>query len=72
MGLCLVGCFTLLGSLLELRTGSVAIRLVMWTLLIMTPTVFFAFQRLFDLGDRVYLWLRGGRKGPLRLTGPKE
>ena len=72
MGICLLGCFTLLGSILELRTGSIAIRLVMWTLLIMTPTVFFAFQRLFDLGDRVYLWLRGGRKGSLRLTGQKE
>ena len=72
MGFCLVGCFTLLGSLLELRTGTVAIRLVMWTLLIMTPTVFFAFQRLFDLGDRIYLWLIGGHKGPLRLFGSRE
>ena len=67
MGICLLGCFTLLGSLLELRTGSVAIRLVMATLLIMTPTVFFAFQRLFDLGDRVWLWFKGGRVGKLHL-----
>ena len=67
MGVCLLGCFTLLGSILELRTGSVQIRLVMATLLIMTPTVFFAFQRLFDMGDRVYLWLKGGRVDQLHL-----
>ena len=67
MGAGLLGCFTLLGSLLELRTGSVQIRLVMATLLIMTPTVFFAFQRLFDMGDRVYLWIKGGRQGRLHL-----
>ena len=67
MGVCLLGCFTLLGSILELRTGSVQIRLVMATLLIMTPTVFFAFQRLFDMGDRVWLWFQGGRVGKLHL-----
>ena len=67
MGVCLLGCFTLLGSILELRTGSVQIRLVMATLLIMTPTVFFAFQRLFDMGDRVWLWFKGGRIGKLHL-----
>ena len=67
MGLCLLGCFTVLGSILELRTGSIRIRLVMATLLIMTPTVFFAFQRLFDMGDRVWLWFRGGRIGKLHL-----
>ena len=67
MGGCLLGCFTLLGSILELRTGSIQIRLVMATLLIMTPTVFFAFQRLFDMGDRVWLWFRGGRVGKLHL-----
>jgi hypothetical protein len=39
----------------------------MATLLIMTPTVFFAFQRLFDMGDRLWLWLRSGRVGKLRL-----
>lgn len=50
----LVICFTALGSFLELRTGSTATALVMATLLIMTPTVFFVMQRLFDWGDRVY------------------
>ena len=67
MGACLLGCFTLLGSILELRIGSVQIRLVMATLLIMTPTVFFSFQRLFDMGDRVWLWFKGGRIGKLHL-----
>ena len=32
--------------------------LVMATLLIMTPTVFFSMQRLFDWGDKAYLWFR--------------
>ncbi len=54
MAAALVVCFTLLGSLFELRTGSWQIRLVMMTLLIMTPTVFFAMQRIFDWGDRLY------------------
>ena len=67
MGICLLGCFTILGGILELRTGSLEIRLVMATLLIMTPTVFFAFQRLFDMGDRLWLWLRSGRVGKLPL-----
>lgn len=30
----------------------------MLTLLLMTPTVFFAMQRLFDWGDRAIKWLR--------------
>lgn len=51
-------CFTLLGQLLQLHTGSREANLVMVTLLIMTPTVFFAMQRVFDWGDQVYLWIR--------------
>ena len=58
MAVALVGCFTLLGGIFELRVGSMAAALVMTTLLIMTPTVFFAMQRLFDLGDKVYSKLR--------------
>ena len=30
----------------------------MATLLIMTPTVFFAIQRIFDFGDKAIVWLR--------------
>ena len=59
MALALLLCFTLLGSLLELHSGGLTTDLVMITLLLMTPTVFFAIQRLFDLGDKVYLrWQR--------------
>ena len=57
----LVVCFTVLGGFFDLRTGSLGAGLVMATLLIMTPTVFFAMQRVFDWGDRVYDWIR--RKG---------
>ncbi len=58
MAVALVGCFTLLGSFLELRAGRVEVLLVMGTLLVMTPTVFFAVQRIFDWGDKVFLWIK--------------
>ena len=51
-------CFTVLGSFFELQTGSAATRLVMAALVIMTPTVFFAVQRVFDWGDKVSVSLR--------------
>ena len=53
MAAALVGCFTLLGGVFELRIDSTAVLLIMATLLIMTPTVFFAIQRLFDWGDKL-------------------
>ena len=56
MALALVGCFTFLGGLFELTTGSFEGALIMATLLIMTPTVFFAVQRVFDWGDKVVAW----------------
>ena len=65
MALALVGCFTLLSGFLELSIGSREALLIMLTLVVMTPTVFFAVQRVFDWGDRVYIWFRGkcsGRK----------
>ncbi len=55
MALALVVCFTWLGSFFELRTSLPSVQLVMATLLIMTPTVFFAMQRIFDWGDKIYL-----------------
>ncbi len=55
----MVVCFTWLGTLLELRTGSADTNLVMATLLIMTPTVFFAIQRLCDWGDKAIAWVKG-------------
>ena len=51
-------CFTFLGNIFDLRTGSIEANLVMITLLIMTPTVFFAIQRIFDWGDKAYIWVR--------------
>ena len=56
----LVVCFTYLGGIFELETGSRATLLVMAVLLIMTPTVFFAIQRVFDWGDQFVSFL--GRK----------
>ncbi|MBQ8833573.1 MAG: HAD-IC family P-type ATPase [Oscillospiraceae bacterium] len=58
MLVCLVVCFTFLGQLFELRAGSTETKLVMVTLLLMTPTVFFAMQRLFDWGEELYVRLR--------------
>ncbi len=62
MAVLLVVCFTALGTFLELRTGSVSTVLVMVTLLIMTPSVFFANQRIFDWGDRAYAHIRHWRE----------
>ena len=55
-------CFTVLGNLFDLQTRSPATGLVMATLLIMTPTVFFAMQRLFDWGDKVVARIREWRQ----------
>lgn len=54
----LLCCFIFLGEFFELTTGSAGSNLVMATLLIMTPTVFFAFQRLFDFSDKVNAFLK--------------
>ena len=53
MLVCLVVVFTCLGELFELRSGTVQTNLLMLTLLLMTPTVFFAMQRLFDWGEKI-------------------
>ncbi len=58
----LIICFTLLGTFLELRTGSISTGLVMTTLLIMTPSVFFAMRRVFDWGDKVYARIQRRRE----------
>ena len=70
-------CFTLLGGLFDLRAGSAATALVMATLLIMTPTVFFAIQRIFDWGDKLYAWVlnkgwRGWGRRKLLSAGSEE
>ena len=59
----IVLCFTLLGDILDLRTWTDEVRLVMFTLLVMTPTVFLAIQRVFDRCEqsrlRLEAWCRG-------------
>lgn len=54
MAVCLVLVFTQLGEFFELWTGTAQAKLLLITLLLMTPTVFFAMQRLFDWGERVF------------------
>ena len=58
MAIALVVCFTWLGSFFELKASLLSVQLVMVTLLIMTPTVFFAMQRVFDWFDKLVLWFR--------------
>ena len=55
----LVAVFLLLGDFIELGSGSNATKLLMLTLLLMTPTVFFAIQRFFDLWDRGIARIQG-------------
>ena len=50
----LVVVFTCLGEVFELGAGTVQTKLVMLTLLLMTPTVFFTIQGLFDWCERLY------------------
>lgn len=49
----LVVVFTCLGEVFELGAGTVQTKLVMLTLLLMTPTVFFTIQGLFDWCERL-------------------
>ena len=58
MALGLLVCFTLLAGLFNLQTGTAQTTLVMITLILMTPTVFFAIQRVFDWGDKAVLWIK--------------
>ncbi len=53
MAAALVVCFTFLKDFFDLTPGNFQSNIVMATLLIMTPTVFFAVQRVFDWGDTV-------------------
>ena len=79
MAVGLVFSFTALGGLFDLWVGSAEATLVMVTLLIMTPTVFFAVRRIFDWIDKLMVWyLAGGpeqlknRFRNLRLPSGKE
>ena len=62
MAVALVFCFTVLAPLFDLHSGNAQGLLVMATLVVMTPTVFFAMQRLFDWGDKIVAHLRNGKK----------
>ena len=54
MLVCLVAVFTLLGQIFELRSGTIETKLLMFTLMLMTPTVYLVMLRTFDLGERLY------------------
>ena len=62
MAAALLGCFTLLGNVFDLQPGSLETNLIMATLLIMTPSVFFAMQRIFDWGDKIFARLAKQKK----------
>ncbi len=62
MGAAMVFCFTALAPFFELQAAGKESLLILTALLIMTPTVFFAVQRLFDWGDRIYLQIRNRKK----------
>ena len=54
---CLVVVFTCLGQIFELRSGSLETKLVMATLMLMTPTVYLIMLRAFDIGEKAYNWV---------------
>ncbi len=58
----LVICFTLLNGFFDLTPGNLQTNIIMATLLIMTPTVFFAVQRVFDWGDMLVARLKRKKK----------
>ena len=59
----IVLCFTLLGDILDLRTWTSEVRLVMFTLLVMTPTVFYSIQRVFDWLEKTRMRFTARCKG---------
>ncbi len=61
MAVCLVVCFTFLGSLFDLTHGTRQTTVVMVTLLIMTPTVFLVATRIFDAFDKIVAKFREKR-----------
>ncbi len=67
--------FTVLSRFFDMAVTTPGAMLVMATLLIMTPTVFFAVQRIFTWYDRIAAWYASGGldtlKSRLRLPGGK-
>ncbi len=58
MAVGLVACFFFFSSIFELQMHSEATVLVMVTLVLMTPSVFNASQKIFDWGDKALAWIR--------------
>ena len=54
----LVVIFGFLGPIFALHTGSVQTKLVMLTLMLMTPTVYLLMLYAFDYGDKLFQWLK--------------
>ncbi len=62
MAVGLVGAFLLLGGLFDLTVADPRSYLVLLSVIIMAPTVFFVLQRLFTWGDRLFAWLKAKKK----------
>ena len=58
MLLCLIVVFAFLGPIFELHSGTLQTKLVMVTLLLMTPTVYLLMLYAFDYGEKIYRRLR--------------
>jgi cation-transporting ATPase E len=58
MAVALVGSFLFLGGFFQLQLGDTRTLLALGTLLLMTPTVFFGMQWVFDMGERLILRFR--------------
>ena len=58
MAAALVFCFSVLAPFFELGGYDPESGMIMAALIVMTPTVFFAVQRIFDWGDKVFLQVR--------------
>lgn len=54
MAVALLFSFAFLGELFQLHTGDASTRLIMGTLLVITPVIFFLTQYLFDKGEALY------------------
>lgn len=58
MLVCLVVVFSFLGPIFELHSGTIETKLLMFTLMLMTPTVYLIMLRAFDLGEKLYHGLK--------------
>ena len=54
MLLCLIAVFAFLGQIFELHAGTIETKLLMFTLMLMTPTVYLLMLYAFDYGEKIY------------------